>query len=314
MAKRELPPAAHLVAQAVEAHYPDGDTVVGCSGGADSLALALASAWVARRRGSQVTALVVDHGLQPGSAAVAERTVAGLLSNGIAARSVTVVVEESGLGLEAAARDARLQALTKPGLPVLLGHTLDDQAESVLLGLLRGSGTRSLSGMAAIRGPFHRPLLGLRRSDTEAACRAWGVEWWDDPMNADPRFARVRARRVLAAVSEGLGRDVGPALARSAALARDDADALDAIAAAVPMEARVDCAALGALPDAVRRRVLLGWLAPRVGQVDHSHVSAVDRLVTQWHGQGPIAVPGGLVSRVAGVLRFEEGAARPDPR
>ena len=307
MARRELPPAALVVAAAVAAALPDGDVVVGCSGGADSLALALGAAWAARRAGTRADVLVIDHGLQPGSAEVADGVVARLATAGVAASSRRVEVRPGAGGVEAAARDARLAALAEPGLPVLLGHTQDDQAETALLGLLRGSGTRSLAGMAAVRGPFHRPLLGLRRADTEAACRAWGVDWWADPMNDDPAFARVRARRALATLSAGLGRDVAPALARTARLARADADLLDAFAeeAARPTPGgalRVDD--LRGLPDALRWRVLRSWLRAAGLEPAFEGVLAVDTLVTAWRGQGPIAVPGGGVRRADGQLRL----------
>ena len=307
MARRELPPAALAVAAAIAAALPDGDVVVGCSGGADSLALALGASWAARRAGTRAEVLVIDHGLQSGSADVADGVVARLAAAGVPARAQRVEVRPGADGVEAAARDERLAALAEPGLPVLLGHTLDDQAETVLLGLLRGSGARSLAGMAAVRGPFHRPLLGLRRSDTEAACRAWGVDWWADPMNEDPAFARVRARRALAELSEELGRDVAPALARTARLARADADLLDTLAdeAARPTPdgaLRVDD--LRGLPDALRWRVLRSWL--RAAGLDPAleGVLAVDTLVTAWRGQGPIAVPGGGVRRADGQLRL----------
>ena len=205
--------------------------------------------------------------------------------------------------------DARLAALAEPGLPVLLGHTLDDQAESVLLGLLRGSGTRSLAGMASVRGPFHRPLLGVRRADTEAACRDWGIEWWADPMNQDPAFARVRTRAWLADASAAFGRDLAPALARTAALARADADLLDDLAADVAAGEEADAAAVGALPDALRGRVLLAWLRRHGVAADAGHVAAVDTLLGRWRGQGPIAVPGGTVRRHDGLLLFEGSGA-----
>ncbi|WP_197511728.1 tRNA lysidine(34) synthetase [Tessaracoccus coleopterorum] len=135
------------MAQAVAAGLPEGDVIVGCSGGADSLALALGADWAVRRRGTGVaTAVVVDHGLQAGSARIAEGAVNSLATYGVRARIVRVEVSPDGDGVEAAAREARLVALAADGLPVLLGHTLDDQAETVLLGLLRGSGTRSLAG------------------------------------------------------------------------------------------------------------------------------------------------------------------------
>lgn len=306
MARRELGPASLRVAQAVAVALPDGDVVVGCSGGADSLALALGVRWATARTGGAARVVVVDHGLQPGSAVVAQRVVATLSELGMAAEAVRVEVDEAHPdGLEAAAREARLAALAKPGLPVLLGHTLDDQAETVLLGLLRGSGTRSLAGMAPVRDQFIRPLLGLRRSDTEAACREWGVEPWHDPMNDDDRFARVRSRRLLPLLSEGLGRDVAPALARTARLARADADLLDELAdAAVAPGHELAVDDLAGLPDALRLRAIQRWLtghSPSSGMV---HVVAVAALIDAWRGQGPVSVPGGHVQRASGRLTF----------
>ena len=309
MARRELGPAALRVASAVAAALPAGDLVVGCSGGADSTALALGAGWAARRTGASVRVTVVDHGLQPGSAVVAAQVADRLTAAGLRVEVRRVEVTDRGEGIEAAARDARLAALAEPGLPVLLGHTLDDQAESVLLGLLRGSGTRSLAGMASVRGPFHRPLLGVRRADTAAACRDWGIAWWADPMNQDPAFARVRTRAWLADASAAFGRDLAPALARTAALARADADLLDDLAADVAAGEEADAAAVGALPDALRGRVLLAWLRRHGVAADAGHVAAVDTLLGRWRGQGPIAVPGGTVRRHDGLLLFEGSGA-----
>ena len=305
MARQELGPAALRVAQAVAGAWPGGDVVVGCSGGADSLALALAATWAARRTGEGVQVVVVDHGLQPESGAVAAEVIALLDARGVLARVARVEVDPAHHGgIEAAARDARLAALSAPGLPVLLGHTLDDQAETVLLGLLRGSGTRSLAGMAPVRGAIHRPLLGLRRADTEAACRDWGVEPWRDPMNDDPRFARVRARRLLPLLAGELGRDVAPALARTAALARADAELLDELAGSHAVGSDLVVEDLEALPEALRHRVIRLWLARHAPTSTMSHVLEVGRLVDDWKGQGPISVPGGAVRRAAGTLRF----------
>ena len=305
MARRELGPTALRVAQAVADALPDGgDVVVGLSGGADSLALALGTVWAAPRRGVTARAVVVDHRLQPGSGDVAAGTADQMTGLGLPTDVVAVDVHPSAAGLEAAAREARLAALAASGAPVLLGHTLDDQAETVLLGLLRGSGARSLAGMAAVRGQFRRPLLGLRRTETVAACREWGVEPWADPMNDDDRFARVRARRVLATLSGALGRDLAPALARTAALSRADADLLDDLARGhVPDADELEVAAVAGLPDALRWRVLHAWLS-RHGEMGMAHVLAVADLVDGWRGQGPIAVPGGAVERADGVLRF----------
>ena len=330
MARRELGPAALKIGRAVAQLLPAGPVVVGVSGGADSMALALGAAWAAPRMRSDVVCVVVDHGLQAGSAEVAERAAGSLASRGIAAEVRRVEVGCDG-GIEAAARHARLGALSRDGHPVLLGHTLDDQAETVLLGLLRGSGIRSLAGMSARRGPFLRPLLGIRRAETEKACREWGIEWWDDPMNTDPRFARVRARSALALLASELGRDVAVGLARTADLARGDADLLDELAELALARAALDdvgsprpasslqppdraarndaldVATLAGQPDALRGRVLLGWLRNHGSEATRVHVAAVDDLVLAWRGQGPVAVPGGSVRRAAGRLEWLAG-------
>lgn len=309
MARRELGPASLAVAQAVAAVLPQGPVTVGCSGGADSLALALGARWAAPRCGAEVHCVVIDHGLQTGSKEVARRVVDLLADEGIPAESrrVSIAADASG-GPEAAARDARLESLARGGSPVLLGHTLDDQAESVLLGLLRGSGTRSLAGMARTRGPFIRPLLELRRTTTVAACQEWGVSPWQDPHNDEDRFRRVRARRHLGDLATALGRDVAPALARSARLARMDADLLDQLAteaaAGLDMDGDLPVAAVRDLPDALRLRLVRDWLAPQASPVfSMAHVMAVDALITDWRGQGAVDLPGCRVHRHGAILR-----------
>jgi len=256
------------------------------SGGADSLALAAALAHV--RPGSG--AVVVDHGLQDGSAAVAARAAGQCAGLGLSARVVAVRVDGSG---EGPARAARLAALEATGGTVLLGHTLDDQAETVLLGLARGSGARSLAGMAAVRGPFRRPLLGLPRGLVRQACADAGLVAWEDPHNTDPAYARVRARAVaLPALEAALGPGVAAALARSAAALREDADALDALAAAA---ATNEVAALAALPAAVRVRVLKRLAEQACGaRVTSAHLAALRALVESWTGQGAVCLPGGV--------------------
>lgn len=275
---------------------------VGLSGGADSLALT-AAAVAEYGSAGEVLALVVDHGLQPGSDEVARRAAGLARSLGADARVLTARVGTAG-GPESAARDARFAALddARGDRPVLLGHTLDDQAETVLLGLARGSGARSLRGMQPWSAPWGRPLLGIRRDDTRAACAEAGIEPWDDPHNADPRFLRVRVRRELLPLAEEiLGPGVAEALSRTAALAADDDSALTALAAEALRAALVDeePAALSAegirgLPRAVRHRVVKAWLA-RVGVPAPSavHVASVAALATDWSGQGPVAVPAG---------------------
>lgn len=305
-------PAALRVRQAVQAwdraHGTGGTVAVALSGGADSLAL-LTGVLAA---GLDATALVVDHGLQEGSGAVAARAAERARALGARRTEVlTVVVDRAG-GPEAAARAARYAALdaARDGAPVLLGHTLDDQAETVLLGLGRGSGARSLAGMAAWSAPYGRPLLGVRRAETRAACAELGLNPWEDPHNSDPRYTRVRVRtEVLPLLEDVLGGGVAEALARTAASLRADNDALDALAPA-PSDAELEVALVAELPAALRLRALRSWLAGRGARaLTAAHLAAVDALVTDWRGQGPTAIPGTSagrrlqVERAGGILR-----------
>lgn len=312
MARRELGPATLAVVQAIEAAHTHGDVLVACSGGSDSMALALGAAIVGRRHGFPVRAVCVDHGLQTGSDRVADGVVTTLVERGIPATVVRVIVHETGQGLEAAARDARYRALTDaahPGDVTFLGHTLDDQAETVLLGLARGSGTRSLAGMPFARGPFVRPLLGVRSSVTTQACRELGVAWHDDVHNTHGRFSRVRVRRdVMPVLERDLGPGVAEALARTAILARRDADALDALAEQARAQApgprdSLDCAWFAELMPALGSRVLRLWTAERgVGHLEYDHTEAVLALVHAWHGQRGVDVPGARIVRRDGRL------------
>lgn len=281
-----------------------GLVLVACSGGADSLALAAAVAFEAPRAGLTAGAVVVDHGLQDGSPAVAGRAADQCRRLGLdPVEVVTVRVGSSGSGPEAGARDARYQAFEEVAerlgaVVVLLGHTRDDQAEQVLLGLARGSGARSLAGMPVRRGRYVRPLLGVPRTTTVAACEAVGLSAWVDPHNSDPAYGRVRARALLPLLNAELGPGTAAALARSADLLREDADALDDLAAAARDQlgqGPVDASVLLALPRAVRTRVwrLLALEAGcPSGSLIAGHVEALDTLVTSWRGQGPIDLPG----------------------
>jgi len=325
MVRGELPPA-HDVRRAVAddlGGFPgDALVLVACSGGPDSVALAAAARAVRPRVG----AVVVDHGLQVGSAATATTTAAWLREVGLdPVEVVTVAVEATGGGLEAAARDARYAALLDVAarlgaVAVLLGHTRDDQAETVLLGLARGSGTRSLAGMARVRDPLRRPLLDLPRATVRAAVPD-GAPVVDDPHNADDRFARARVRHsVLPVLERELGPGVAEALARTADLARADADALDAIAAAhhlVDDEDRLSADALAALPEAVRSRIVRAWLVDGgcpPGALGSAHVRRVLALATDWRGQGAVALPGGVEAlRDCGRLALRATPQRLEP-
>jgi tRNA(Ile)-lysidine synthase len=298
-----------LLDQAVAAgRLTSGELAVGVSGGADSLALAAAAAHVGPRLGLRVHGLVVDHQLQSGSAAVAEAAAGLLRELGLAEVRVLPVAVTGPGGPEAAARRSRYAALRAalpaPDALVLLGHTRDDQAETVLLGLGRGSGPRSIAGMSTLDPPWARPLLGVDRATTRAACAALELAVWSDPHNADPRFTRVRLRtEVLPLLEDVLAGGVAGALARTAGQLREDLAALDQwaareLAGAVAADGTVSVAALVDTPAAVRRRVLRGWLlAGGVAELTEGHLRSVDDLVGAWHGQGGVALPGGLVAR-----------------
>jgi len=285
-----------------------GDLVLAAvSGGADSLALAAAAAFYCRKAGLRLGAVTVDHGLQPGSAGQAERAAEQCRELGLDPVVVRRVRVGGRGGPETAARVARYAALDAVAdelgaAVILLGHTLDDQAETVLLRLARGSGARSLAGMTAVSGRYRRPFLHLRRTDTQAACRAAGLPPWHDPHNDDPAYARVRVRRdLLRALEDALGPGAAEALARTASLLRDDADALDEWAGKALPDASttngLDIPVLTALPRAVRTRVLraaaIAAGAP-AGALSARHVSELERLVTDWHGQGCVSLPGGV--------------------
>ncbi|MUM19553.1 MULTISPECIES: tRNA lysidine(34) synthetase TilS [unclassified Mycobacteroides] len=268
---------------------------VALSGGADSLALAAGAV----AQGWAVTALIVDHGLQQDSAEVTARARGQALDLGCLEALVLSVTVDGAGGLEAAARSARYAALqqARGTLPVLLAHTLDDQAETVLLGLGRGSGGRSIAGMRPWDSPWGRPLLDIRRSETRAACVELGITPWEDPHNVDARFVRVRLRHeVLPLLEQVLGGGVAEALARTAASLQDDGDALDARArAAYSGSQSLGISDLRGLEPAVRRRVIRVWLLAGGAQdLNDNQIRAVDALIMQWRGQGGVAVGAGL--------------------
>ena len=316
-----LPPPVAAVRNAVRASLAGlvpGDLVlVACSGGQDSLALAAALAFVAPRAGLRAGAVTVDHGLQDGSASHAVAVASTLRDLGLDPVRVAAVTVDGAGGLEAAARDARYAALSAVAAEVgaaavLLGHTLDDQAETVLLGLARGSGPRSLAGMPPRRGLFARPLLGVRRAVTAAACAAMGLSAWADPHNADRRFARVRVRLdALPALEAALGPGVAEALARTADQLRDDAEVLEKIATAQRErgDALLSAASLAGLPGAVRTRVLRSAALEAgcpAGALTAGHVARIEELVTDWRGQRGVDLPGGVrAARRSGEVLFE---------
>ncbi len=290
----------------------DATFLVAVSGGADSLALAWAAAFELPRHGYRPMAVIVDHQLQQGSDEVAQTAKAAVEEFGHEAEIVQVSVSGDG-GVENAAREARYEALQAQASAhgaegVMLAHTLDDQAETVLLGLTRGSGPQSLSGMAELNGMWWRPFLGLRRQTNEQVLRDIRVSWWVDPQNSDRNFLRPRVRHdVLPLLEEALGPGVPEALARTADLLREDNDFLEGLAedavAAVATDNGLGTEALKELPPVIVSRVIRSAVSSVTGEgLSHAHTTAVMALVTAWTGQGPIDVPGGTVRRVGSEL------------
>lgn len=299
--------------------------LVAVSGGADSLALLAATCFVAPRLGVRAGAVTVDHGLQRGSLTRARTVAAAAQRAGADPVSIWHVTLGGTGGPEARARRARYEALTTAAASsradaVLVAHTRDDQAETVLLGLARGSGARSLSGMPARSGLVRRPLLALPRTVVHqaagVAAHDLGIDVWDDPHNDDPAYARPRVRHsVLPVLEDQLGPGVAAALARTASLVRDDADALDGWSAqesarlvrTAPDGTRdVDAIGLSGLPRAVRARVLrqaaVDAGAPAT-DLTAGHVAAMDALVMGAVGGAVADLPRVRAQRVGGLLR-----------
>lgn len=299
--------------------YEAGDTVlVAVSGGADSLALAHALSIESKKFVITVIGVTVDHQLQENSAVQAEKVKEQLRDFGLECIIKKVVVDLKD-GLEASARTARYESLTnfakeKNAVAVFLGHTRDDQAETVLLGLARGSGTRSLSGMAHHNGLYVRPLLEITRVQNEQYCEELKLNYWNDPHNENLEFSRVRVRNeALPILEKSIGPGIAEALARSSHQLRDDADALDNWAKREEIHLDLldlDCAHLETLPRAIRTRVIRAAIyaagAP-AGMVSWEHVSAVEALITAWSGQGALNLPGGVkVERISGRLSLSQ--------
>ena len=322
-----LTPAIASVRSAVRLHIAnhaasgneESPILVGLSGGPDSLALAAATAFEATRAGVRAGVVIIDHGLQPGSADVAARAADQARSLGLDPVIVRAVLVGAAGGPEAAARHARYAALVTAAAEigagrVFLGHTLDDQAETVLLGLARGSGASSLKGMESVSGLYCRPLLGLRRTVTESFCRDSQLQPWHDPQNLDERFTRVRVRQsVLPMLERELGPGIAEALARTATNVREDSEALDQFAEdqleelAEHAEAGISLPvrALAANPAALRQRIIRATVEAEFGVgLSRAQTIEVARLVTNWHGQKRVDLPGVKVERLGGLLVF----------
>lgn len=288
-----------------------GDSfLVAVSGGADSLALAAALFIEAKPLALTPIAITIDHQLQENSHLQAERVVQQMKELGYVEVITKKVVVSLESGLESGARDARYAALMESAQErqaekIFLGHNRDDQAETVLLGLARGSGARSLSGMAVENGTYVRPLLAITRDEIEQACREWNLDFWSDPHNFNSDFRRVKVRReVIPYLEDNLDPGISRALVRSAALLRDDADALDAWADREATD--LDCDRLAALPRSIRTRIirkaaLAAGATP--GQLTFEQIGAIDALICAWKGQGAVSLAGGVkVERISGRL------------
>jgi len=303
---------ARRAARNALAHFEPGDRILlAVSGGADSLLLAAATNLEASKVGIQLNALVVDHQLQNGSGDVAASAQKKLFELGITEAKVAEVLvsNNSGSGgMEAAARSARYKALDDEAdligaVAIFLGHTEDDLAETVLLGLARGSGTRSLSGMAFHVGRYVRPFLELTRAQVLAACKESGIEFWSDPQNEDSSFARVRVRNeILPRMEKEIGPGISKALARTSRILREDADALDLIAgdlfASLADPTQIPIELISEAPSAVRKRVIKRAIeAMGAPTLTAEQILEVDALVGAWKGQGAVALAGGITAR-----------------
>lgn len=311
---------------------PDAVVLVALSGGPDSLALAAGLAFEAPRAGLLAGAVIVDHGLQEGSEVVAETAAAQARELGLDPVIIRRVKVVPAAGPEADARTARYEALDSVAkelgaVAILLGHTLDDQAETVLLGLTRGSGATSMAGMSDINGIYRRPLLGIRRAQTVAACEDQGLTPWNDPHNQDSSYTRVRIRHEIMPVLENqLGPGVVEALARTAEQFKQDSAVLDALTSEImptvftpllgetaqSVQATLDVTALTGLPLAILNRVIRRAALDVFGSsLSSVHTNAVARLITDWHGQGEVHVPGIRVERQGAQLVLTASSSTP---
>ena len=323
MRKRLSPSQGQLrlaVRQTLDAHTKPGQKLlVAVSGGADSLALAAATEFEAKKRGLKIAAAVIDHSLQNNSDKVAAQTAKTLTSLGFEEVIVKKVSVGKAGGPEAAARTARYSALEKIRQQtsshfIVLGHTSSDQAETVLLGLVRGSGSKSLSGMSEKTGLLLRPLLGIERVTTEAFCKDSGIKYWLDPQNKDEKYLRVMIRKhVLPFLEKQLGGSVAASLVRTSDQLREDNAYLESQAdKSFKRYAKVsasgisfDAQLIGKLPSAILHRVIKKALDGFGSESSRTHVLAVSDLILSWHGQKPLALPGVRVVRKGNTISFE---------
>jgi tRNA(Ile)-lysidine synthase len=290
--------------------------VVGLSGGVDSLVLTAVAVWVGERSGFTVQSVIVDHGLQAGSGEIASSAAIAATRLGATSVEICNVVVGTDGGIEMAARTARRSALldVANGRPILLGHTANDQAETVLLRLLRGSGAHSLSAMSACTKTWHRPFLSHLRGEIEQASdellAPLGITPWRDPHNFDDGFSRVKMRKHLDLLSEEFGPSIIAGLVRTSDMLRFDDQALDQIAAQCFQTAEtsrfyvsVSIEELENLPSAIRTRLIklcfdrLTTGSRENSPLTHQHVMSIEALISRWSGQGGIALPLGVTAK-----------------
>jgi tRNA(Ile)-lysidine synthase len=294
----------HGVRTALANLQPADLVLVACSGGPDSMALAKAVSLEAPLAHIGAGAIVVDHGWSQSSQEVVARTVVSLETMGLApVLTAKLPPHEKS---ETAARDLRYAAISQAAAEtsaraVFLGHTQDDQAETLLMRLARGSGTKSLAGIPPKRDIFVRPLLGVSRQVTHEACQEWSLVTWQDPANFDTRHTRVRVRqKVLHALADALGEGVAQGLARSANLLRDDAEVLDGLAAQTfdlvfdQQNQTLNAEKLAAEQPAISRRVLLNWVSqcgvPKA-ELTFLHASQLQSLLSREQNSTRVALP-----------------------
>ena len=309
----------HALRQTLVANTKSGQKLlVAVSGGADSLALAAATEFEAKKLNLKIAAAVIDHSLQPQSAQVAANTAKQLSGLGFEEVHIKKVSVGTRGGPEAAAREARYKALEELRLKtksnfIVLGHTSSDQAETVLLGLVRGSGAKSLSGMSERTNFLLRPLLGIERKTTEQFCRDSGIKFWSDPQNKDSKYLRVLIRKtILPFLEKQLGGSVAKSLTRTSDQLREDGQYLDAeankkyskLARASGSSVSFDAAELAKLPAAILNRVVKIALDGFGKESSRTHILAVTELVLSWHGQKPLTLPGVRVGRRANTITF----------
>ena len=296
---------------------PADNILVACSGGADSLALAWTSQVVTKRIGLNLIAVIIDHQLIKESSQVAQDAKKKCEDFGVEKVVIKQIeVKDDNEGLEAAARKARYEAFEElvnefNAKAVLLAHTQDDQAETMLMRLTRGSGAKSLSAMKEVSGKYLRPFLHIRKQVLVVALEKENISYWQDPANTNYKFLRAKVRHeLMPKLIEVLGDSAIDSLDRTSELLKEDNEALESIAleSYEKLNKELKVQELEKLPTAIRKRVIkIAALNSGVtpGPFSFEHIEAIDALVTNWRGQGNVDLPGFIqASRVDQTIRF----------